>query len=133
MITKMIEVYFDKDPKTGEHIGDCSQQVEFPAKWEICHDCRGKGTTYLGLRNSDQPAFTREDFDREGPDFFHDYMSGQYDSGCQGCGGAGKIKIIDEKACTTTTLRFFLKRHQEYLQCLAEDRVTYEAERRMGC
>ena len=74
-------------------------EAELPTKWEICGDCRGEGKTYLGWRAKDQPAFTAEDFDREGPDFREDYFSGRYDKDCPACSGTGKVLEVDEAAC----------------------------------
>tara|TARA_Y100000593_G_C4249652_1_gene306481 strand:+ start:231 stop:707 length:477 start_codon:yes stop_codon:yes gene_type:complete len=121
--------YEDSQDSYWEDEGD----VEFPAQWVICYDCNGNGTTYLGWASKDQPAFTREDFDYEGPDFYQDYMSGQYDAQCPGCRGSGKIKEIDEGAIKPNTpLSFKLKQYLDDLDCQGQMNAVYAAERRMG-
>lgn len=118
----MIEKTFYND-KGDEEV------IKFPTKWEICDDCQGNGTTYLGWASRDQPAFTREDFDREGPDFFEDYMSGAYDKECPACKGSGKVKVIDEAQCKLEDLKRLHDAEREE----AEYQAICEMERRMGC
>lgn len=107
--------------------------VDFPSVWEICSDCRGEGKTYLGWAAKDQPAFTREDFDYEGPDFYEDYMNGRYDAQCPICKGTGKVKIIDEKAVNRNKrLKVLYAAHMADLKAEYEYQATIAAERRMG-
>jgi len=116
-----------------DHCFDNEKVVEFPAKWAICYDCQGEGTTYLGWAAKDQPAFTQEDFDYEGPDFYEDYMGGRYDAQCPACHGEGKVKEIDEKAVAKNPeLKAHLNEHHEALRASAEIDAEMAAERRMG-
>lgn len=110
-------------------------EVDFPSVWEICGDCQGNCTTYLGWAAKDQPAFTSEDFYQEGPDFYEDYMNGRYDAQCPGCKGTGKVKVIDEKTLQNTTNKWLKAMYEEYLSNLKaeyEYQAICAAERRMG-
>ena len=131
MSTKLVSFYVEEHPITGELIDDMLT-VELPAHNEVCPDCRGEGTTYLGWRAKDQPAFTREDFDEEGPDFYYDYMNGEYNKMCEGCEGRRVVKEVD----------VLNEKHPKYLLYKAymaheEDEAHYRSlcdfERRMGC
>lgn len=109
-------------------------EVEFPAKWVVCPDCRGEGTTYLGWPAKDQPAFTREDFEYEGPDFYEDYMEGRYDKDCPNCKGRTTVKEVDEQFIRHKG-GDLLSKYNIYLNDLREEaeyQKMVEMERRMG-
>lgn len=121
-----LDVYADKCAHCGkpfddtkDHCWDEEKEADFPAKWVICGDCQGEGTTYLGWAAKDQPAFTAEDFDYEGPDFYEDYMSGHYDRECPECHGQGKVLEIEPDKCKGE-LAILLKEHNEALRASAE-------------
>ena len=84
-----------------------------PGNWEICGDCRGEGAScaYLG-------AFTREQME-EDPEFFHDYMKGDYDRTCEFCGGSGKVWEVNEEALND-------EQKAEYQEALDSDYSDYE-------
>ena len=133
-----ISFWTSNDPITGEEWPDnCIYHDEkytavLPARWEICGDCYGEGKTYLGWAARDQPAFSVEDFDREGEDFMEDYMAGRYDRACPSCKGSGKSLDIDEAALKGVDLKIF----EAYSAYLDEDRYyqrELESERRFGC
>ncbi len=44
--------------KVYDHDKDEEFETTFPAKYEVCSCCSGRGTTYLGWHASEQPAFT---------------------------------------------------------------------------
>lgn len=106
--------------------------IEFPAKREVCGCCDGKGTTYLGWSDSEQPAFTYEDFAEEGPDFYEDYMTGRYDRQCPECKGLRVIKVIEEKS-VPEKLKPLYQAYRESLEADYYFDAISEAERRFGC
>src|SRR5262245_4664368 len=82
-------------------MGDVQElEVEFPATYEVCTDCRGEGRTLLdGLRGA---AFTREDFDREFDDEAREAYfdsSSHYHRDCRTCGGKRVELQVDRGAC----------------------------------
>lgn len=113
---------------TRYHDDGTEEDVELPSIFTVCPDCKGQGTTYLGWRAKDQPAFSREDFEAEGADFEEDYRSGRYDRDCEGCGGKRVILTVHEFACDKAILAEYHKRQQDDAAYAAE----CEAERRMG-
>jgi hypothetical protein len=118
--------------KVTLYTDDGEEEVEFPAKWEVCWDCQGKGTTYLGWTSSEQPAFTQEDFEREDPDFKEEYVSGHYDKQCPTCEGRTTTLELDEEACKQSKYK---EKYEAFVQQEKDD-AEYEAirraERRMG-
>ena len=106
-------------------------EVDFPAEIVVCSDCDGRGSTYLGWISSEQPAFTREDFDREGDDFACDYMEGRYDKTCPTCRGKTTVLEVLEPP-EGNSLRELWCLWQEQLQSAAECDAEMAAERRMG-
>lgn len=117
-------------PFTYEDDNGDEYTVDFPTRWEICDDCQGDGTTYLGWAAVDQPAFTAEDFE-EDPDFRADYLSGAYDKDCPTCDGTGKVREIDEDAAAAR----FPEAFQAYIddcQAEADYRAAVRAEQRAG-
>lgn len=105
--------------------------VDFPTRWEICDDCHGEGTTYLGWTSNEQPAFTQEDFEEEGYDFKHDYLSGAYDKDCPTCDGSGKIRVIDENSAESRYPEAFSE-YLSYMKNEADYRAAVNAERRFN-
>jgi len=106
--------------------------AKVPGKKVTCDDCNGKGSTYLGWTSSEQPSFSREDFDQEGPDFQEDYMAGCYDKMCPTCKGETTVVVIDREACTKEHM-VAVKAYDDGQEALAEMYAEMEAERRMGC
>jgi hypothetical protein len=94
----------------------------FPAKAEVCGNCRGKGKTVNPA--IDGNGLGAEDF-AEDPDFKQDYMSGVYDEPCCVCGGRGMtlVPASDEGQ----------KAWDDYHRAMAEMQAQYNAERRLGC
>ena len=127
---------YNFDPtKDYDHYWCGEEKFDLPAKWEICLDCGGDGKTYLGIAAEHQPAFTREDFDYEGPDFYEDYMRGRYDAQCPGCKGSGKVKVIDEEMInkgTDQSRKQALAAWRTHCEEEAEYQAEVAAERRMG-
>lgn len=61
------------------------EELEIPAKYEVCGTCNGKGSHVNP--SIDSNGLSREDFD-EDPDFAEGYFSGMYDVSCNECHGA---------------------------------------------
>ena len=115
-----------EDDDGEEHV------VNIPAQWEVCSDCHGKGTTYLGWTSAEQPALTREDFDREGPDFMEEYVSGYYDRACPSCKGRTTVLVVDWDAFEATDPELS-KKYQRDLEDEAAYQREVAMERRYGC
>lgn len=75
-------------------LNDDDTQHSLPARWVICYACDGNGT-------HDHPAFadgiSSEQF-AEDEDFAKAYRAGRFDVSCDECGGAGKVREINEDA-----------------------------------
>lgn len=69
-------------------------EVEFPAKFEVCELCNGRGKHVNP--SIDSHGLTYEDFD-EDPDFRENYLSGMYDEPCYRCKGNRVEPVIDEE------------------------------------
>lgn len=54
-------------------------------KFRVCPTCGGSGS--IVNPDIDGGGLTREDFDREGPEFEAAYFGGVYDIACPECGG----------------------------------------------
>lgn len=102
---------------------------EFPGEYEVCGTCSGTGSTYLGWPSNQQPAFTMEDFHREGPDFYEDYMTGAYDKCCPECNGERVVAVIDEKHLSKIDEEIF-EAWGYHLKCEYDYQAEVEAERR---
>lgn len=89
-------------------LDDDGDEVELPARFEVCSRCRGEGV-------HDNAAFSNgislEDF-AEDPEFKEDYLSGAYDVTCSECNGLRVVPIPDENALSEEQKRW-LKNWQE--------------------
>lgn len=107
--------------------GDYTEDVEFPAKWEVCGRCYGEGKHDP---ESFSQGFSSEDF-AEDPEFAESYFAGHYDIPCTECHGRTTVLVIDE----TNMDEELKKKYEIYLENLA-DAASYRsernAERRMG-
>lgn len=95
-----------------------------PTHFELCPHCEGRGSSsaYLG-------AFTRSDFEEQGPDFFEDYMNGAYDQECPCCKGLRVIEVVSVDRLTPKQREAYEAERQEEADYEAECRM----ERLMGC
>jgi len=66
--------------------------TKIPAKYEVCPNCDGEGSMYLGGRGF---VLTAEDF-YEDPDLHEDLRSGTYNQPCVHCKGKRVVKVPDE-------------------------------------
>lgn len=105
-------------PGSGEE-----ERVSVPTVKRQCGGCRGRGmsSAYLG-------AFTQEDRMQD-PEFFEDYMAGEYDRTCDVCRGCGTVTEVDPARCTDDQWQ----RHLDELRENAEYEAMVAAEVRMGC
>jgi hypothetical protein len=130
-LTKTVTVWVE------EPDADVEVKLALPARYFVCSDCRGTGKTYLGWRASEQPAFSREDFDEQGPEFFEEYVSGAYDRCCSACNGQRVTLEIDCDAAESTA-RHDPEFRTAYEAWIAQEneeagfRAMQESERRMG-
>jgi RecJ-like exonuclease len=104
---------------------------KLPMCWEICSACRGEGTTTRHIE-PDGGGFTASEWAEacDGDDEFEEnYFSGRYDRPCEECSGTGKVRVVDEQACSPEELEAWRE------ECEAERylRAERDAERRMGC
>lgn len=100
--------------------------VKFPAQYEICGTCDGKGAHSLRFGAITQDEFYGPDWDEESRD---DYMSGRYDAPCEDCKD-GKVLVPNEDVCSSMPE---WKDYQEYLEQERYYAAESAAERRMGC
>jgi RNA polymerase subunit RPABC4/transcription elongation factor Spt4 len=129
MLTKTFTYYRETEE------GDDEITVELPASWRVCPDCNGQGTTYLGWAAKDQPAFSREDLDEEGPEFLEEYMTGVYDRTCPGCKGRTTVLEIDHDVCENHGDQEIREAYAAMIESEKEDaefRAMCASERRMG-
>lgn len=93
---------------------------ELPTKFEVCHQCRGHGTSsaYLG-------AFTGSEWAEQDDEFKEDYIAGRYDRTCETCNGLRVMPYVDEARCDPE----LLKAYQEQERSLAEMRQCERMER----
>jgi len=129
-MNKTVSFYVEEHPVTGELIDDHVELV-LPAEWVVCHDCQGRGSTYLGWHSREQPAFTEEDMHEEGPDFMEDYISGRYDRQCPEC--KGRTTTLEISWDSLDEKDPMIKAYMDHLEQEDYYEAECEAERRMGC
>jgi hypothetical protein len=120
-MTITLPVLDEDDEETGETLA-------FPAKYEVCGTCNGKGTHVNP--SIDCCGLTSEDFEDD-PDFRENYMSGTYDVQCYECHGKRVVPEIDESKLSDKQKEVLKQwRHKkEYDYQYARESA---AERRMG-
>jgi hypothetical protein len=99
------------------------EEIELPTHKEVCPTCQGEGkhSGHLG-------AFTRDEMDEQGPEFFEDYMRGFYDKTCEQCGGLRVVDVIDLERVDPETRA----KYEKWADEEARYRQICEMERRMG-
>jgi len=100
-------------------------EITLKTRYEVCENCRGKGTTVNPA--IDGHGLTAQDF-HEDPDFYEEYMSGVYDVPCFACKGLRVVPVVDEDKNSQEDIDKYCKHLDELYQMNAE----YEAERRFG-
>lgn len=109
---------------------EVEERFAFPAKFEICHTCGGKGShVNPGV---DCGGLTRDDFSDD-PDFESEYFSGRYDVTCYECSGKRVSPTIDEDAIPAgSDLEKALEAYYSNLADSAQFDAECRAERAMG-
>jgi hypothetical protein len=100
------------------------EAVLFPAKYEVCGRCQGKG-----VHDCWEGGMSQDEMAEQGPEFFEDYMSGMYDKRCDECKGERVVLVIDRRRANKEALA----EYDQYQQDEQDYRALVEAERRMGC
>jgi len=106
--------------------GEYEEEVELPAKFEVCPRCHGNGT-------HDHPAFANgftadewnNDWDYEEQE---QYINGFYDVLCEKCKGERVVAVVNEVKADPEMVRAY----HETLRERAEWAEEEAAERRMG-
>lgn len=99
--------------------------MTLPAKWAICDDCSGEGTTCrIG-------AMTGDEFNRlfDTPEDRDDYAAGAYNGPCPADCVDGKILVIDRDRSNPAQVAAFDEAEDE----IAEMHAIQAAEMRAGC
>ena len=99
------------------------EEVDLPAKFQVCGDCSGMGgsSAYLG-------AFTRDEMDEMGEEFLEDYRAGNFDRPCETCQGQRVVAVVDEDECDPALLEEF----KAMKMAEWESRMSQLAEMRVG-
>ena len=116
------------DPETEEEVVH-----ELPAKWVVCHDCRGEGRT---LNENLRGVFTHEEFMEcfDDEDSRMEYMkggSGIYGVPCKTCNERTTVAEVDWKTLRARDPKL-AKAYEEHLREEREYQRLCEMERRMG-
>lgn len=115
-----VEVYDDD--------GETSEVVDFPAKFEVCDLCRGRGKHVNPA--IDASGISPHEF-AEDPDFAESYFAGHYDVPCAACDGKRVVPAIDEAACKGELADALKRHHRQEAENAHWDAVA-RAERMMG-
>jgi hypothetical protein len=110
------------DVKVVSYIDDEGDeiQVALPVNYEVCHQCRGKGTVV----HPDVSVVTPEEFEAD-PDFHEAYMEGRYDVKCPTCSGQRVTAAFVEGAMNKEEKKHykrFMKAVREVEESLADER-----------
>lgn len=97
----------------------------FPAIYEVCDTCRGRGKHVNPSIDSHGITF------QEDPEFAESYFSGVYDTTCFECQGRRVVLMINEQYLSESQ-KEDLERFHEWQEDEMIYRATCEAERRMG-
>jgi len=105
---------------------DNGEEVELPMKWAVCPVCDGKGSH---VNPSIDAGGLSDDYWRDDPDFYADYMGGTFDVSCNRCNGRTTIPEVDWDALTTEQKDLY----EAQMQGEADSQAERMAEIRMGC
>ena len=89
--------------------GDIEEtEIEFPARFEVCSHCEGKGThLHPAIR---EHAYTSEEWEGEDDEFREEYMRGGrgiYGVTCEECGGQRVVPVVDRQRLTLEQKKLF--------------------------
>jgi excinuclease UvrABC ATPase subunit len=87
-----------KNTVTLTIMDDDGDEVEtsFPAKFEVCPTCEGRGSHVNP--SIDSEGISEDDF-AEDPEFRENYFGGMYDQQCNECHGLRVVPAVDRDAC----------------------------------
>ena len=103
----------------SKEIDDELIDTVFPAKYEVCDVCEGKG--HYVNPNIDRHGLSSEDFD-EDPDFRDQYISGIYDIQCRNCKGKGMELVIDGDRTSAEDLNLWKDYMESFYRDMEESR-----------
>jgi len=104
------------------------EDLTFPARFEVCSTCEGKGRHVNPA--IDENGLSYEDFDAD-PDFAEDYRAGVYDVACYECHGKRVVPEVDEQACDEEQ-RKRLEDYNDLVRSSEDERRERMQERAMG-
>lgn len=123
-MTDKIKIWY---PIPDDSEEDAELEVELNAKYEVCSNCRGKGTTVNP--DIDGHGLTMAEMDYLGDDFREDYFSGVYDVACRECKGLRVVLVVDEENNPPEYLAEYFDQQQRD----ADYEAICRMERAMGC
>ena len=103
---------------------DDGEEVRIPARFEVCWDCDGRGSSSAHLG-----AFSPDDEYMRDDDFREAYFAGRFDRACGTCGGKRVVLEPDEFRATDEQMRWW----ESERRAEAEARAIQAAEMRFGC
>lgn len=109
--------------------GGFDEEIEVPARWEICQTCRGNGTHVN--RNIDGNGITSEQWDEWDDEEREGYFAGRYDVKCEDGCHDGKVQVVDYESCTSEQKKQVDECDEQQranARYDAEDRATRRAE-----
>jgi len=117
---------YGEDLKLGEPM-DFEDEIELPARWEICDRCDGEGQHVNP--NVDGHGISAEEWEQDWDEESREgYFRGDYDVPCEARCNGGKVLVVDEEACKNEPLKSlyeaYEKQEAERAQSEAEDRRT---------
>lgn len=121
------------DPKTMKLIVEVSnddgsfEEKEFPAKYEVCDTCEGRGSHVNP--SIDSHGIGAEEWDRDwDEDDREAYFDGRYDVPCAECHGARVTPVLDEDRATPEER----KQIEDVIEAHYASQREQDHERRMG-
>lgn len=105
---------------------NCSEQVELPAKYEVCSRCEGEGKH--SNPSIDGNGITSDEMEELGDDFRENYFLGVYDVRCECCGGERVELVVDESRLTPEQKESYekhLKEEREYQREVESERRLF--------
>ena len=108
---------------------------QLPAKWEVCHDCRGEGKyPDRSFSPFGDGVYTSSEFYEayDTPDEREEYFDGKYDVECETCCGRTTVLEVDWDRLRQDNLKLATE-YEEHLNEEAAYRQMCAAERAMGC
>jgi RecB family endonuclease NucS len=105
---------------------DEGEEIELPAKYEVCSRCEGEGAhTNPNIDGNGITASEwEEDWDEESRE---NYMNGVYDVTCVECDGRRVVAVLDREAADPE----LVKQYDAYQESLARSRAEERYERRL--